>query len=99
MVSLMLLLACGSPLRHIQPPPVGPTTTLPPYRARALYLAGSIAMERGDPETAVEAFSRASLLDPDSDEVLVALADAQEAAGDADGAQETRERTEERQSD
>lgn len=92
MASLLLLLACGSPVRHIKPPPAGPTSTLPPYRARALYLAGAMAMERDDPETAVEAFSRAALLDPDSTAVLIALAEAQEASGDAAGAKKTRER-------
>jgi len=91
MVSL-LLLACGSPVRHIQPAPSGPTSTLPPYRARALFLTGAIAMERDDPAAAVEAFSRAALLDPDSTTVLAALADAQEASGDPAGAEETRAR-------
>jgi cytochrome c-type biogenesis protein CcmH/NrfG len=92
MASLLLLLACGSPARHIQPPPVVVTSTLPPYRARALYLAGAIAMERGDPGTAVMALSEAALLDPRSPAVLRALADAQEAAGDPTAAAATRAR-------
>ena len=91
MVSL-LLLACGSPVRHIQPAPSGPTSTLPPYRARALFLTGAIAMERADSEAAVAAFSRAALLDPDSTTILAALAEAQEANGDTTGAEQTRAR-------
>ena len=92
MGSLLLLLACGSSLRLIQTPPTGPTSTLPPYRARALYLAGKIAMEQEDPQTAVQAFSRASLLDPDSPVVLLALADAEEAAGETAAAQQHRKK-------
>ena len=92
MVSLLLLLACGSSLRHIQAPPTGLPSTLPPYRTRALYLTGALAMERQDPQTAVTAFSMAALLDPESPIVLLALADAEDAAGDRKAASRHRQR-------
>ena len=91
--ALLLLLSCGgSVLHHIQPPPTGPVSDLPPYRARAPYLAGAMALERGDPQTAVQAFSQAALLDPTSAAVLTALAAAEEAAGDPDAAARHRQK-------
>lgn len=77
---LLLLLGCGSSLRHIQSPPPGPVSALPPYRARALYLAGAMAMERGEPQAAVDAFSAAVQLDPNSETLKQALQAAEQAA-------------------
>ena len=91
--ALLLLLACGgSTLQHIRPPPTGPVSTLPPYRARALYLAGAMALERGDPSTAVQAFSQAALLDPRSAAVYLGLARAEEAAGNHAAAEQHRQK-------
>lgn len=91
--ALLMLLSCGgSVLQHIQPPPTGPVSVLPPYRARALYLAGALALERGDPHAAVQAFSEAALLDPMSAAVRTALADAEDAAGNPEAAARHREK-------
>ena len=91
--ALLLLLACGSSvLHHIQPPPQRAASGLPPYRARALYLAGAMALERGEPQIAVEALSQAALLDPRSATVLLALANAEEAAGNPEAASRHREK-------
>lgn len=90
--ALLLLLSCrGSALQHIQPPPIETVSERPPYRARAHYLAGALALERGDPHAAVQAFSQAALLDPKSASVLEALADAEDAAGSAAAAAQHRE--------
>ena len=91
--ALLMLLACGgSVINYIEKPPVVPASGLPPYRARALYLAGAMALERGEAQAAVEAFSQAALLDPRSAAVLIALASAEEAAGNPAAASQHREK-------
>ena len=91
--ALLMLLSCGgSVLKHSEPPPTGTVAELPPYRARALYLAGALALERGAPQAAVQAFSEAALRDPMSAAVLIALADAEDAAGNSEAAARHREK-------
>jgi hypothetical protein len=86
---LAMAVGCGP---RVRPPATAPARTVAPVgapaQARAAYLAGRLALERGELGPAEAAFDEAAAFDPGAAAIALAQAQARLQAGDGAGAGE-----------